>query len=357
MIRILAKHRHLITALIVIACIAGVVYLASLTKKMKIKGYDSDSYSGSYFGTSVKKTIYSDDAAARDAANEALDAVMEKLDDHISYRNDSSEVSICNRSYAIDGTFPMSSDICSYMKKELTIAEETDGAFCPCILPLSQVWGIEFGNTEVPGQVAINEALMHLNYKNIEVVDSGLIFHDTDMKIDFGATGKGIAADLVMDELRRQNIPGAVVSIGGTIAVYGDKGTGKMWHIGVQDPRDEDGKVLGVLEVNGYSVVSTSGDYEKYFEVDGKRYHHILDPHTGYPVDNGLISVTIVSPNGFLSDALSTACFVMGLEDGMRYAEEKEVSGVFVTSDKKVYLTKDLKKRFNIRADGYTVVK
>ena len=354
MIKFLAKYRHVITAIIVIIMIGAVVFLARKTKNLRMSAYDSQSYSGTAFGTSIKKTLYSDDEQLRADMSEKIDAILKNLDDRISYRNLESEVAFCNSSYAVDGLTKLSPDIILYLKRELDISEETDGAFSACIYPLTQLWGIEDGRTAIPDDTDIQDRLEHINPKDIEIVEDGIIIHNSDMGIDFGAVGKGAAADLVMKELSESNINGAVISIGGTIAVYGDKGTGKMWHIGIQDPRGERDDVLGVVDVSGYNVVSTSGDYEKYFEKGGKRYHHIIDPKTGYPAESGLMSVTIISSDGFLSDAMSTACFVMGLEDGMKYAKEKNVDAIFVTSDKKIYTTDNIKKKFQIKAGGYS---
>lgn len=357
MIRFFARHRRVITILFAALIIGGIAYLAVKTKNLRTSTYDDETFAGTAFGTAVKKTIYSDDEALRESVSALLDDEFKNLEQRISYRNVNSEVAINNRSYVVDGVTAFSPDLLMYIKRELEISKETEGAFSPCILPITQLWGIEDGKNEVPSQEAIDESLTRTNADDMEIADGGVIFHTANMATDFGAVGKGIAADTAIDVMSKSGINGGVVSIGGTIAVYGDKGNGKSWHIGIQDPRDEDGKVLGVVDVTGNTVISTSGDYEKYFELDGKRYHHIFDPATGYPADNGLISVTIITPDGFLSDALSTACFVMGLENGLSYAEEKGVSAIFVTSDKKVYLSMDLKKKFNIKADGYEVVK
>ena len=323
MIRFLAKYRHFVSAFIIIITIAVIFFLAQKTKNLRMSAYDNHSYSGQAFGTSIKKTFYCDDEQEREKMSEQLDKVLIDLDDRISYRNPESEVAFCNRSYVIDGLTKLSPDILGYLKRELEISKETDGAFSPCILPVTVLWGIEDGKEDIPGDDEIAKALEHIDPSDITVEKDGVVFHDTGMMIDFGAAGKGAAADLVMKELSDSKINGAVVSIGGTVAVYGEKGTGKMWHIGIRDPRGDIDDVLGVVDVPGYSVVSTSGDYEKYFEKDGKRYHHIMDPETGAPADSGLISVTVISPDGFLSDAMSTACFVMGLKDGMAYAKEK----------------------------------
>ena len=353
MIRFLARHRFVISGIVVALMIAGFIYLAIQTRNIRISEYDGNTYPGVAFGTAVKKTFYMENEENREAVNKSVDEVLKQLDDRISYRNKNSELVAINKIYIVDGVTNVSQDIAEYISREIEISNETDGAFSPCILPLSRLWGIEEGNTSIPSDSDIKNVCSLIDPSNIEAVDGGVIFHKEGMGIDFGAVGKGIAADIVLKELADKKVPGGVVAIGGTIAVYGDKGKKKPWHIGIQDPRGVDGDMLGVLTVPGGYVISTSGDYEKYFDLDGKRYHHIFDPNTGYPADSGLISVTISSEDGFLSDAMSTACFVMGLEKGMQYAEEKGVDAIFVTSDKKVYITNDLKKRFNIKAEGY----
>lgn len=357
MIRFIAKHRHVFTAIIVIFCIAALIFLGVRTQNMKKQNVDSETFSGKAMGTAIKKTIYAENAAVRTQVDDQIDDCLQELENQISVRVDDSEVSKCNRNYAVDGLYQLSDDLLGYLKQEMEIYKETNGAFSPCIRPISDLWGIEDGDQEVPTQESIVEVLDSTNPVNIEIQEDGIVFHAEHMAIDFGAVGKGIAGDRIFDLLSDSNVEGAVVSIGGTIAVYGNKGNGKPWHIGIQDPRAAEGEVLGVLNTAGNTFISTSGDYEKYFEADGKRYHHIFDPATGYPAESGLISVTIIGDSGFLSDALSTACFVMGLEKGMAYAEEKGVEAVFVTADKEVYVTKGIKKNFNIQADDYELKK
>ena len=353
MIRFLAIHRRSITGIVLVLLIGGLVYLAIQSKDIRLSEYDNSTYSGIAFGTAVKKTIYMDGTSDREEINATIDDILLELENTISYRKSTSEVAVCNRAYAVGGVTKVSQDILNYLNREIEISNETKGAFSPCILPISQLWGIEDGNTTPPSKDEIDKKLKYTDPSDIETTEDGIIFHSEYMAIDFGAVGKGIAADAVMAELKNKKVPGAVISIGGTIAVYGDKGKGRPWHVGIQDPRGKEGTVLGVVEVDGGNVVSTSGDYEKYYESDGKRYHHIFDPKTGYPADNGLISVTICTDDGFLSDAMSTACFVLGLDKGMEYAEKKGVDAIFVTADKKVYVTKSLKKRFDLRTGEY----
>ena len=355
--RFIRKYRHYITAIVAIIFIAGMFMYFNKINSIRNNNVKSEIFAGNAMGTVIKKTIYTENQAINTTIDKQIDDVIKALDDQISVRYADSEIAKCNRNYAANGVYNLSSNIVEYLRQEMQIYEETDGAFSPCVRPLTNLWGIEDGYTIVPDMSDIKMIVEDINADNIQIVDDGIIFKETDMAIDFGAVGKGIACDEVAKVLATTQAQGAVVSIGGSILAYGDKGDGQDWHIGIQDPRATEGEMLGIVDVESNMIISTSGDYEKYFELEGRRYHHILDPRTGYPSNNGLISVTIISDNGFLSDALSTACFVLGLEDGMKYAIEKGVEAIFVTKDKEVYITKGLEKTFRLQADGYTIVK
>lgn len=355
--RFIAKHRHIITAFIAVLCIVGLVFVGKRMNELRNSDVNADTFSGTAMGTAIKKTIYAKSRSESEEIDALIDASLKETENQISVRIPDSVIASCNRSYAVDGIYELPADLLVYLKQELDIYKETDGAFSPCIRPIADLWGIEDGEETIPEKTVIEEVLKTCDASDIELEDNGIVFHEDDMAIDFGAAGKGMAGDRLVLELERTDVQGAVISIGGSIVVYGDKGDGRPWHIGIQDPRGETGDVLGVVDVEGNTMISTSGDYEKYFEAGGKRYHHIFDPATGYPADSGLISVTIISNNGFLSDALSTACFVLGLEKGMAYAEEKNVEAIFVTSEQEVYVTKGIKKAFRIQADAYNLKK
>lgn len=191
------------------------------------------------------------------------------------------------------------------------------------------------------------------NNSTNEAVSS--IYIEDQCTLDLGAVGKGIACDVAQNYLKQQKeISGAVIAVGGSILLYGSKVDGSNWNVAVQNPRGQDGEAMGVLSLSGTTNVSTSGDYEKYFMQDGKRYHHILDPSTGYPAESGLISVTVVSDSGLLSDGLSTACFVLGKEKGQKLLETYGAEGIFIDQNKKVTVTKGLKDKFTILDEEYT---
>ena len=208
----------------------------------------------------------------------------------------------------------------------------------------------------MPEQEEIDELLPYVGYKNLEVNDDGALIPE-GFKIDLGAVGKGIGCDISKEILDKNDVDGAVISVGGSILVYGQKPDKSPWKIAITDPRGEDeSSILGGLTIDKDCYISTSGDYEKYIMKDGVRYHHILDPSTGYPADSGLISVTIVCDNGLLSDGLSTACFILGLEKSQSLLEKYNAEAVFVDKDKNVYMTDGMKDMFELTNDNYKIV-
>lgn len=351
------KNRHIITAAIGFCILAVIVILGIRLQNVKKGVSKAKTYTASAMGTVLHKSLYAENQLLCDQLDQQIDQYIDDLDKQLSVRIMDSEVSICNHSYAVGGCYPLSVELQSYLEQELEISKETGGAFSPCIRPLSGLWGIEEGYTEIPSEESIVASLNYVDASNIEIRDGGIVFNKENMAIDFGAIGKGIACDGVLSILSDAGMQGGVVAVGGSIVTYGYRESDKEWHIGIQDPRGKDGNSFAVLDLTGNNMISTSGDYEKYFEQNGKRYHHILDPRTGYPVDNGVISVTAVAQTGLLSDAMSTACFVLGVEKGLAYAEEKGVELVMVTADQKVYATKGIRKKLRITNKSYKLQK
>lgn len=173
--------------------------------------------------------------------------------------------------------------------------------------------------------------------------------------LDLGAVGKGYGCDMAAEYLKGTDAVGACVALGGSIVVYGSKPDGTAWKVGVKDPRAGEGTTMGVISFGDgeTAFVSTSGDYEKYFEQDGRRYHHILDPRTGYPAWNGTIAATVVCDNGLTSDALSTLCMLMDKDKAMKNIQEYGAEAVIIDEDKNVYVSEGLKDRFTITAEDY----
>lgn len=343
----------------------------------------------------VMSTVLSEKIYGTKDVTQDIKEELDKLEkDQLSWREDHSVVSKINADAQKGIKTKLDSDMTSWVEDSLELAKRSNGAFDPTIGRLTRLWNIEGDNPKVPSKQEIKNTLEDTGYTKIHLekvesqntantkknVDKDIkdntaknkeISEDTSQNtntnesvssiyigdkctLDLGAVGKGIACDVVQDYLKKQKeVSGAVIAVGGSILLYGSKADGSDWNVAVQNPRGQDGEAMGVLSLSGTTNVSTSGDYEKYFMQDGKRYHHILDPSTGYPADSGLISVTIVSDSGLLSDGLSTACFVLGKEKGEKLLETYGAEGVFIDQNKKVTVTKGLKDKFTILNKEY----
>jgi thiamine biosynthesis lipoprotein len=273
----------------------------------------------------------------------------------LSWRIDTSETCYINAQAGNENGAEMSGDMRELIELCLDVSEKSDGAFDITIRDVADLWDIDAwadgersGEYQVPSDEEIKDALYYTGYDKISV-EGNQIYLPENMKIDLGAVGKGAALDSIREYLdnedNKETVTAAVISLGGSILTYGTKPDNTKWRVGIVNPIDTSAN-LGVLSLDGGYCVSTSGDYERYVEADGIRYHHIIDPSTGYPADSGVHSVTIVSQNGALSDALSTACFVLGVEKGLELAEYYQTEALFVDNDGNITMTDGMKNIF-----------
>jgi thiamine biosynthesis lipoprotein len=243
-------------------------------------------------------------------------------------------------------------DLIELLETALYYAELSDGAFDPTIGPLVRLWGIGTDNERVPAQEEIDQALKLVNWQDL-IVDheSGTAFLRREgMAIDLGAIAKGYAGDEALRIAKEDKVKRAVFDLGGNIVTLGgreQKGkTTIPWRIGIQNPLMGRGSYIGVVPVIDMSVV-TSGVYERYFESDGKSYHHLLSTASGYPVENGLLSVTIVTPSSTAADALSTVVFTLGFERGKAIIDSiPGAEAIFVFNDNSIRITDGLEGIF-----------
>ena len=223
------------------------------------------------------------------------------------------------------------------IKTALHYGDLSDGKFDITIAPLSELWNFGHNDGQIPDPAAIEEARSHVNYKNVKVDGTTVQLLDPKAAIDLGAIAKGYIADQLKEYLESAGIKHGLISLGGNTVAIGEKPDGSPFKIGVQKPFAEQNDILTSLDIRNQSVVS-SGTYERYFEKDGKIYHHILNPFTGYPYETHLQQVTIISDASVDGDALSTTCFALGLENGSKLIKSLDgIEAIFVTDDGNIH--------------------
>jgi thiamine biosynthesis lipoprotein len=222
------------------------------------------------------------------------------------------------------------------------------GAFDITIAPVSSLWDFT-GTTPVkPTDEAINQALAYVNYEAVKIDGNKVFFANENVNMDFGAIAKGYIADRVKEYLLSQGVQSALINLGGNVHTIGNKPDGSPFLVGIQKPYADRNETIAVIEIEDLSVVS-SGIYERFFTLDGIGYHHILNPKTGYPYDNGLISITIISKDSVDGDGLSTTCFALGLEEGLKLINSiPDTYGIFITDDYKIYYSDGLLENFKL---------
>ncbi len=281
-------------------------------------------------------------------AVDAAEAEIKRLDELLSTGSDDSEVTKINK----EAGGKLSEDTSYLVKRALDIHEDTDGVFDITIYPVMKAWGFAGDTFHVPDEKALKETLSLVDATKIsyDEKNSKISFEKEGMEIDFGGIAKGYTSDRVIDILKSYGIEHAMINLGGNVDLLGKKIDGSEWRIAVQDPEDED-NYIGILSVSDKAVI-TSGGYERYFEEDGVKYHHIIDPSTGYPANHGLISVTIVSSDGTLADALSTSLFVMGKDKAIEYwqSHSDQFSTILIDEEGIVYISEDIADSFESNA-------
>ena len=293
--------------------------------------------SGQYFDTAVSITIY---GGTKDVADKCKD-ICSKYENMFSNKIDSSEISMININSAKGNWTTVSNETLELIKKGIEFGNISNGLFDITIGEVSQLWDFKDGNN-LPDPATIKEKISNVNYKNIEIDGNNVRLSNPNAKLDLGGIAKGYIADKLKEYLLSQNIDSALINLGGNVLLVGSKLDGSNFRIGIQKPFEESGETILVVNTHDKSIV-TSGTYERYFYKDNKLYHHILDTHTGYPVENDLCSVTIISDSSMMGDGLSTTAFLMGLNDGLNYIESLEnTEAIFIDKDLKIHTTTGL---------------
>lgn len=292
--------------------------------------------------TIMEMTAYGDRGNALSLARERI----ESLDALLDATDPDSAVSRLQNGQTLPA------DLLNLLQTVQQIADWTDHALDVTLYPISDAWGFYSGQYSVPSDAQLRTLLQN---RGTWSVRDGCYYCTGDVKLDLGCAAKGYAAQCAVDMLRENGIRSAILSLGGNVQTLGQKPDGSDWVVSVADPDNSQGSV-GDLHIGECAVV-TSGSYQRFFEQDGKTYHHILHPQTGKPAQSGLLSATVLCTDGAAADALSTALFVMGMDAAVelyRYAASYfSYEALFITEDHSVYITRGLADRFTQTNDAY----
>lgn len=341
------QRKKYLPALIVCVCL-----LSGCTKGTSAKPI---SRTDTAMGTIIQQNLYvTGQTSQEDGQSIAADvsALIGHLEsDILSWRLETSQICRVNENAGKPGKTEIPEEFAQEMKLIFEVSEASGGALDVTIADVVRLWDIdeyaagEKADFQLPQQEAIKKALEDTGFERV-TLEGNLISLPVGMKLDLGAVGKGLACGRIEKLLKeRPEVTGAVISVGGSVLTYGEKPDKTPWKVGILNP-DQPGSYAGYLNLSGQWFISTSGDYERYVEVDGKRYHHIIDPSTGYPADSGVSSVTILGNDGLLTDALSTACFVLGVEDGLKLVQEYEMMALFIDQEGNLFMTDGMEKYF-----------
>ncbi len=294
-------------------------------------------YDTEFFAMNTVMTITAYGGNAENAVKEC-ESEINRLDSLLSVQNKNSEVYKLNRDKSLD----VSSDLLNLIRRAKEAYSLTDGAFDITTEPLTEAWGFySWLENRVPSQKEINSALKLVGSEKIKITDNTVTL-EGGSSIDSGGIAKGYSSAKAAQIISDNDVSSAIISLGGNVRAVGKKPDGSLWNVAIADP-DKSSEQIGTVKVCDKAVV-TSGGYQRFFEENGKTYHHIINPENGYPANSGLKSVTIVSEDDCLADALSTALFVMGLDNAAQlYRDNRDLFGaVFVDDSGVVYVTDNL---------------
>ena len=283
---------------------------------------------------------------SRDTAEEIVSAIKAR-ENEISKKIEASEISLLNK----NKTLKVSDKTSKMLKSILDVCEKSSGAVDLTIGKLTGLWNIGSENFAVPPKKDIENILKDVSWEKV-VVKNNTVSIGKNQELDLGFAGKGLACDDAKEILIRNRISKGIINVGGSLCLYGDGD----FTVGVRNPFGDVSDYMAVLTVEE-SFISTSGNYERFSEYKGEKYHHILSTETGYPVENNLLSVTVVCDSGLLSDALSTACYCLGYEGSIELLKQYNAQAVFIFDTKEVKVTDGLKNKIEIKNDEFELWK
>lgn len=296
--------------------------------------------------TVITLTLYGDNA---EKASKAAYGEIKRLENLFSVTSKDSDIYKIN---SHSGSFvKVSKDTVNIILLAKKLSEKTNGDFDITVYPIVKEWGFTTENYNVPDDNTLEELKRKVDYRKIDVdEEKSAVKIQKGMAVDLGAVAKGYIAQKVAEVLKANGEAAAIISLGGNIMTLGKKSNGEQWSIAVTDPFNTNNTCCKV-KVNETSVI-TSGSYQRFFEKNGQKYHHIIDTKTGKPADSGLVSATVITDNPIDGDALSTAFFIKGKEEIIeKYNEYKNIGFILVDKNKKVYVSKNLKNNISLMGE------
>jgi len=327
------QKKHMGLAAIGMTILAGMLVIGSRYTKetLSVTPMERTDF---LLNTFVNIKIYdSTDSAVLDEAF----AICRDYEALLSRTIEGSEINQINHRDSSTEHIVLSDETACLMEKALDYCTLSDGAFDITIEPASSLWDFTSETPKIPDEAELKAAVQKINYKNLHLEDRTLTVLSPDTRIDLGAIAKGYIADKIKEYLLSQNVQSAIINLGGNVLCIGNRPNGEPFRIGLQKPFAEREETFATVNASDLSVV-TSGVYERHFIINDTNYHHILNPKTGYPYDNGLISVTILSKDSVDGDGFSTTCFSLGLEKGMELINSLDgIYGCFIDTNYNVY--------------------
>ncbi len=283
---------------------------------------------------------------ASETASEIINEIKE-TESAISWRIDDSQIAKLNENKSCE----MSEKIINIFSQTIEFCKKSGGVVDPTVGALTRLWNIGTEEFRLPEEAEIKNALKNVSYSDVKIKNNTVSIGEKQF-VDLGFIGKGVACDEAKNILLKNKIKEAIINVGGNLYLHGE-GT---YTVGIRNPLGEVSDYIAVLNVEE-SFLATSGNYERLSESDGKKYHHILSTETGYPVENDLLSVTVVCDSGMLSDALSTAVYCLGYDGGIKLLEEYDAEAVFIFNDKSIKITDGLKGKFELKDNEFKLWK
>ncbi len=308
-------------------------------------------HTGFAMGSQISVVFYGEDR--EDISAEVFSAISALDTEKISSKNEKSEFFKLNK----NGKANLTEETIGYLKKAVEICEKTDGALDITVGKLSALWDFDSAKNIVPEKAQIDKLAPFVGYEKLRF-DGYSVTLGENQAVEMGALGKGIACDTAKTVFDKASIKRALITVGGTVMTYAGKdGTDdEGWNVGIRNPDMTVSDAFMKIHITETKFISTSGNYEKAFEKDGRLYHHILSSETGYPVENNLKSVTVIADTGLLSDALSTACFVLGREKSLEILKFYGADAIFTDNENKVYITESISDECTLLDESFRVL-